>query len=219
MKKVILLSSMFLLLLGLSGNVSAVQVDFAYTADNIVNAWFIDNGSTVTSISPGANAGDWQNADTYSADLALGSTYEIVWQVEDYDDDWDIAGFLAEISSSDPNIGTISSSALWEVTTDSDFTTASWSAATEYAYNGASGDPWGTTVGGISSAAQWIWTDNSGHTPSGLHGWTDFQTGDKNIFVKATFETSSVPEPATMILLGTGLLGLVGLRRNRFLKK
>ena len=46
--------------------------------------------------------------------------------------------------------------------------------------------------------------------------WPDY---DDNEFSVAGFTAAAVPEPATMLLLGAGLIGLAGLGRKRFVKK
>lgn len=45
-------------------------------------------------------------------------------------------------------------------------------------------------------------------------GWGDFYLNSAKIVAAGDDGTTSVPEPATMMLLGLGLLGLVGVRRK-----
>jgi hypothetical protein len=72
--------------------------------------------------------------------------------------------------------------------------------ATDYGANGVS--PWGT-ISGISSNANWIWTNN---------------VNNYNVYFSVPIY-SSVPLPPTVMLLGSGLIGLGLLRRNWSLKK
>jgi hypothetical protein len=68
--------------------------------------------------------------------------------------------------------------------------------ATDYGANGVS--PWGT-FSSISSNANWIWTND---------------VNNYNVYFSVPIY-SSVPLPPTVMLLGSGLLGLVGWRRLR----
>ena len=185
------------------------SVTFDYTADNIVDAWYVKDGSTVTSQSLGDNWDNWKLKDSLTISLTAGSSYDVIWQASD---DGGVAGFLAAISSADPISGNLLSSTSWSVTTDTTWQTAAWVSATSSGKNDGSAHPWGghihvqdatrtTYIDGIDQAAEWIWTSD--------------RKSDNNVFIKTTFAVNSVPVPAAFWLFGSGLVGLVGFRRRR----
>ena len=200
MKKLMIIASAFLLVCGVVGTASAVPVQWA------------DNGHYYEVVLQpelgfwGANA--W-------ADLA--------------DNDGFTDGTLAKVTSA----------AEWSfIQSLDDFGSNLWlggyqnwdSGGTDVGWNWVTGETWSLTAwaggepndsGGIGF---WFWVpnledngENLLETWAGGSGWNDSGLGTQGFIVE--YENVPVPEPATMLLLGTGLVGLAGAGRKKFFKK
>jgi len=77
--------------------------------------------------------------------------------------------------------------------------------------------PFGTLVGSIGGTFFAIGTNFTGPAPASgnllLYYW-DSNNGDNTQFVTAHVDAGQVPEPGTLLLIGSGLLGLARARRR-----
>jgi len=227
MKKTGMLGALVLVTsLSLVGTAGALDFDITYTADNVVGAWF-QNGADPVSLALGGNADNWRIADSATLDLDPGTSYQIVWEVENIltAGSGNPGAFMAQISPADllADDSLALSSAIWQVAIDYDKLSSgfndpglAWLSAEEY---GANNDPstiwWQNNgngpVAGIDGDAEWIWgPDNFGES-----GAPD--AGDR-VFIRVQIETVSIPDASTLFLLGSAcLVGFAGARR-RFTK-
>ncbi len=200
-----LVTSVFLI--GIVSFVNATPVTFTFTADNEIEVIQVrDNGLIDKTTAPGTNSANWRIADTWVSNLAAGD-YWAVFEIENFGNfsNGNPAAFLGQI---DTGSEVIVSSASWQIKFNDGSSWGNFGSTTEYGSNGGT-NIWtnvngGNPIAGIASNAQWIW------------GANNFSNGDfADAKVRTRFTVAPVPEPTTMLLFGTGIAGLVGMRRKR----
>ncbi len=215
MKRVFALVISLVLFVGV-GSVSAITIEATLTADNHYALYYGDESGVTfvgrNEVGESGNPGEfnWSLPENWTFNVAQDDyIYVAAWSdnavaqgwIGQFDaagtsllsntTDWEVYLTCEDLGDGDP---APSASAL-----QAKINGVTWSAITNYADHGDS--PWGN-IAGISMDADWIWGTRL--QPGG--GCGEYQI----------FRTKApVPEPATFLLFGAGILGLVGISRSK----
>ena len=193
-----------LLIVGLSGVVNATVLTSEISLDNGFIA-YLSTSDSVQGIEFGAG-NNWNYIYTFDTTLQAGVDYYL--HIYGYDQGG-YAGFLGEFTlSGTDHVFSNDTLSLLTNTTDWKGNNTGWtdSYTTLTDYGTPPVEPWEyyyTYYGGgsISGSAHWIWAG-------------DNDSNDYAYFTTKIFSTAPVPEPTTILLLGSGLAGFAGLRRR-----
>ena len=211
MKKSFFLFVCVFVCLSWAGSALAVTttIDYAFTSDNYVSSFkLLDSNGLVENF--GSKTTEWTTAAAgqYKGALTAGAYYTLQWDVFNKDnkipsEPGDPMAFVGQFSVNGVDYFSSSATGIWKITgTDPQYEIESY---------GAFNDPtkiWYYTNNGynllksyIGDAAYWI-------------GLGAYPGQDYKMTVSATF-MAPVPIPGAALLLGSAMLGLVGLRRTR----
>lgn len=229
MKKIKIALAILVILFSVTMSAKAqINVTLTYTADNEITGFWYKTGATVVPLPLGSGADWWPTADNITTTLGIGVTHEFIWEIQNWfyhEPSFNPGGFLAEIIpaknlTGPPEFSSSLSSSSWDVNvypggsvSPSKFSSLIWTPATMY---GANSDPtiWNLNlngpVSGIDGAAQWIWAPKN-------FGDLGAPVDDDRVYIRATVQTHT-PEPSTILLLGSSLLGFgifARLRRRK----
>jgi hypothetical protein len=202
MKKVLIVLAVVAFGIGLAGISTAAVVDLGTYGGHSYELVVIDGGLTWT-----------------SANTAAGSLGGYLATITSAGEQAFIAGALNSIYTDSLTVH------FWIGGSQTGGDTATPGQGADYGWNWVTGETWSFTswasgmpndsVGGsqdylqIGSEWGWNWDDST---------VTDGMIGYRNPPVQYGYVLEKVPEPSTLILLGSGLLGLVGYGRKRMRK-